>query len=134
MIVLRWSSACQSLCLSYFRPSVRSFQDDNLSKYQCTFTKLDVCIGFVESWFGIANGQISSIFDGVVCSQHDNSGALLFDDFYFSEKTGFDISCKLPGDNLHNLHEMSKPVFSENKKNISICLLLKILTRVLLKH
>ena len=35
-----------------------SFPDDNLSKYQWTFTKLGVCIGVVEPWFGITNGQI----------------------------------------------------------------------------
>ena len=32
-------------------------------------------------------------------------------DFYFSQKIGFDFSCKLSPDNLH---EMSKPVFCEN--------------------
>ena len=30
---------------------------------------------------------------------------------YFPQKTGFDISC--------NLHEMSNPVFCENKQNIA---------------
>ena len=39
-----------------------SFPDDNLSKHQWIFTKLGVCIDIVEIWFGIANGQISSIF------------------------------------------------------------------------
>ena len=43
------------------------FTDDNLSIYQCICTKLNVCIGIVEIWFGIANGQISSIFDRVIC-------------------------------------------------------------------
>ena len=33
-----------------------SSQDDNLSKHQWIFTKLDVCIDIVEVWFGIANG------------------------------------------------------------------------------
>ena len=33
--------------------------------------------------------------------------------------------------NGDNLHEMSNPVFWKNKKNISICRLLKILLRVL---
>ena len=48
---------------SVVRPSVRfSFPDDNLSKHQWIFTKLGLCIGIVEIWFGIANGQISSIF------------------------------------------------------------------------
>ena len=42
--------------------SVRfSFPDDNLSKHQWIFTKLGMCIDIVEIWFGIANGQISSI-------------------------------------------------------------------------
>ena len=47
---------------------VFSFQDDNLSKYQWIFIKLGtcICIEIVEIWFGIANGQISSIFDGVL--------------------------------------------------------------------
>ena len=48
---------------SVVRPSVRfSFPDDNLSKHQWNFTKLGMCIDIVEIWFGIANGQISSIF------------------------------------------------------------------------
>ena len=44
-----------------------SFPDDNLSKHQWIFTKLGMCIDIVEIWFGIANGQISEIFDGVIC-------------------------------------------------------------------
>ena len=52
-------------------PSVHfSFPDDNLSKHQWIFTKLGMCIDIVEIWFGIANGQISSIFDGVICPRH----------------------------------------------------------------
>ena len=39
------------------------FPDDNLSKHQWIFTKLGMCIDIIEIWFGIANGQISSIFD-----------------------------------------------------------------------
>ena len=38
-----------------------SFPDDNLSKHQWIFTKPGMCIDIVEIWFGIANGQISSI-------------------------------------------------------------------------
>ena len=59
------------------RPSVRqstsvrfSFPDDNLSKQQWIFTKLGMCIDIVEIWFGIANGQISSDFDGVISPRH----------------------------------------------------------------
>ena len=44
-------------------PSIVSFPEDNLSKCQWIFTKLNVCIDIVEILFGIANGQISSIFD-----------------------------------------------------------------------
>ena len=55
----------ESVRPSYVRPSVHfSFLDDNLSKHQWIFTKLDMCIDIVEIWFGIANGQILSIFDG----------------------------------------------------------------------
>ena len=53
------------------RPSARfSFPDDNLSKRQWIFTKLGMCIDIVEIWFGIANGQISSNFYGVICPRH----------------------------------------------------------------
>ena len=47
-----------------------SFPDDNLSKHQWIFTKLSMCIDIVEIWFGIANGQISSIFDVDICPRH----------------------------------------------------------------
>ena len=39
-----------------------TFRDDNLSKCQGILTKLGTCIHIKEIWFGIANGQISSIF------------------------------------------------------------------------
>ena len=35
-------------------------------------------------------------------------------------KTGFDISCLLPLVYADNLHEMSNPVFWENKKKIKM--------------
>ena len=47
-----------------------SFPDDNLSNHQWIFTKLGMCIDIADIWFGIANGQISSIFDGVICPRH----------------------------------------------------------------
>ena len=47
-----------------------SFLDDNLSKHQWIFTTLGMCIDIVEIWFGIANGQILSIFDGVIWPKH----------------------------------------------------------------
>ena len=40
------------------------------SKHQLIFTKLGVCIDVVEIYFGIANGQILSIFDRVICPRH----------------------------------------------------------------
>ena len=46
-----------------------SFPDDNLSK-QGILTKLAICIDIKEIWFGIANGQISSHFYGVICPRH----------------------------------------------------------------
>ena len=53
--------------LSTHDTSVFSFPDDNLSKYQWIFTKLGVCFDIVETWFGIADGKISSIF---ICLRH----------------------------------------------------------------
>ena len=43
-----------------------SFPDDSFSKCQWIFTKLVVCIDIVKIWFGIADGQIPSIFDSYV--------------------------------------------------------------------
>ena len=66
-MVSRWSS----MNLSVLPLSVRfSFPDDTLSKHQWIFTKLGMRIDIVEIWFWIANGQISSIFDGVICPRH----------------------------------------------------------------
>ena len=56
--------------LSAHNKSDFSFLDNNLSKYQGIFTKLGLCIDIVEVWFGIANGQISSVFDRVICPRH----------------------------------------------------------------
>ena len=67
-MVLRWMSVCLSVSPFVSRPSVCPiFLDDNLSKRQWIFTKLGMCIDIVENWIGIANGQISSKFDGVIC-------------------------------------------------------------------
>ena len=66
-MVSRWMSVGLSVRQSV-RPSIRfSFPDDNLSKHQRIFTKLGMCIDIVEIWFRIANGQISSNFDRVIC-------------------------------------------------------------------
>ena len=55
--------------LSALDTPIFSFPDDNLSKRQWIVTKLGMCID-VEIWFGIANEQISSKFDGVICPRH----------------------------------------------------------------
>ena len=64
--------------------AIFSFPDNNLSKCQWIFTKLGMCIGIVEIGFGIANAQIMSTFDRVICPQCDNSWVLSFDVFIFS--------------------------------------------------
>ena len=59
------------VCQSVVCPAIRIlFSDDNLSKHQWIFTKFGLCIDIVEIWFGIADGQISSDFDGVICPRH----------------------------------------------------------------
>ena len=39
------------------------FPDDDFSKCQGILTKFGICIDRKEIWFGIAYGQISSMFD-----------------------------------------------------------------------
>ena len=56
--------------LSALDMPIFSFPDYNLSKLQGIFTKLAICIDIKEIWYGIANGQISSTFYGVICSRH----------------------------------------------------------------
>ena len=53
-----------------------SFLDDNLSKCQGILTKLSTCIDMKEILFGIAIGQISSMFDRVICPRHNYCGVL----------------------------------------------------------
>ena len=50
--------------------STFSFPHDNFSKYQRIFTKLGVCIDIAKIWFGIAHGQISTIFDSYLPATH----------------------------------------------------------------
>ena len=57
-----WTSMCLSVRFS--------FPDDSFGKYQWIFTKLSMCIEILEVWFGIAKGQISLNFDGVICPRH----------------------------------------------------------------
>ena len=56
--------------LSALNTSVFSFLDETFGKSQWIFTKLGMCIGILEICFGIANGQISSIFDRVIFPQY----------------------------------------------------------------
>ena len=53
-----------------------AFPDDNLSKCRGILTKRGACFDIKNIWFGIANGQISSMFDRVICPGHDNGGVL----------------------------------------------------------
>ena len=73
-MVSRWMSVCLSIRRSVSQSNVRpldriSFPDDNLSKHQWIFTKLYMCINFIEIWDGIANRQISAKLT-VNCPRH----------------------------------------------------------------
>ena len=58
--------------------SLFCFPDDNLNKCQGILTKLGTCIDIKEIWFGTADGQISSVFDRLICLRHDNGSLLSF--------------------------------------------------------
>ena len=66
-------SVCPSVILLSF-----CFRGDNSCKYQLIFTKVDMSFDIVEICFRIANGQILSIFDRVICSQQDIGRVLSF--------------------------------------------------------
>ena len=74
--MITWENINGLTELSAWDMSIFSIQDDNLSKCQGILTKLGTCIDMKEILFGIANGQISSVFDRVTCPQHDNGGVL----------------------------------------------------------
>ena len=78
LLMVRFHQFLTVICHIY----VFSFLYDNLCKYQSIFTKLGMCINIVELWFGVANGQISSIFDRVICLPHSSGGVLLFHVFF----------------------------------------------------
>ena len=82
------------ICVSICRQSLFSFLDYNLSKYQWIFAKLGMCIDIEEIWFGIANGQISSIFDRVICSRH---ARIFISRWYWVNVSGFlpNLVCEL---------------------------------------
>ena len=71
--------------LSALDTPIFSFPDDNLRKCQGILTKFGTCIDMKEIWCGIANGQISPMFDRVICQWHDNGGVLYFNIFLFSQ-------------------------------------------------
>ena len=52
------------------------FPDDNLSKCQGILIKLGTCIDIKEIWCGIANWQILSTFDRVICLRQNNARVL----------------------------------------------------------
>ena len=72
-----------------------SFPDDNLSKHLWIFSKLGICIDIVKIWFGIANGQISSIFYSELSASDTIMAGYYSLTVLFSKQIGFDISCKL---------------------------------------
>ena len=56
-----------------------SFPDDNLVNNKGFLTKLAICIDIKDSRFGIANGQISSNFYGVIFLRHTSIFSFLDD-------------------------------------------------------
>ena len=46
-------------------------------------TKLGTCIDMKKIWFGIAYGQILSMFGRVICPGHDNGRVLQFNVFIY---------------------------------------------------
>ena len=66
IMVSYWSSMCLSLILF-----------EAINKYQWIFTKLGMCIDFMEIWFGISNRQISPLFYIVVYLPHNIAGIIV---------------------------------------------------------
>ena len=71
--------------------------------YQQIFTKLSMCIVIVDIRLGIANGQILSTFDRVICSPYDNGKVLSFHDFISYCELWKDHSKTVRGD-AHTKH------------------------------
>ena len=64
-------SCLTSMCLSVSCTTISIlFPNDSLGKREWIFTKLGMCIDIVEIWFGIANVQILSNIDRVICPRH----------------------------------------------------------------
>ena len=53
---------CVSVHLSYVCPSVFSFPDNNLSKFQWIFAKLGMCLAIVEIWLGLLMDKFCQCF------------------------------------------------------------------------
>ena len=68
--------------LTSYLPTTRPYFRFRASKYQWV-SPLGMCIDIVEIRFGIANRQISAIFDRVVCPPHDSGGVLSFHVLFF---------------------------------------------------
>ena len=67
IVIHGYSFVRTSVSVSIFHnPSIFSLPDDNLSECECIFTKLGMCIDIVKIWFGIANGQTSSVVERVI--------------------------------------------------------------------
>ena len=108
--LILWSSGL-GLLLGKFRQTLTeisardtpifSFPNDKLSRYQGILTKLGTCIDTKEIWVGIANGQISSIFDRVNCPRHDNGWVLWFYVFHH-ENTPIQIYWKFDHQKYEN--------------------------------
>ena len=62
-----------------------SFSGYNFSKCQGILIKLGTCIDMKEIWFTIANGQISSMFDRVICLRQD-WWDIIVEHFYLNEE------------------------------------------------
>ena len=102
--------------LSARNTAIFYFQENNLSKPQWIFTKFDICIDIVEICFWIAHWQILSIFDRVICPQHDNGGVLSFLIISFLENRIWHFIQIVPLENKCQI------LFSrKNKKNIWKC-------------
>ena len=74
-MISHWTSVCLSAHLSLSHMSVHppiriSFPGIN-ELTSMDFHQCGMCLDIVEIWFGIANGQISSNFDGVNISSRD---------------------------------------------------------------
>ena len=83
--------------LSAWDTPIFLFLDDNLCKCQEILTKLGTCFDIQEIWFGIANGQNSSVFNRVICPQHINGRILKFNVFILLMPVNVCKNCRMSG-------------------------------------